>query len=323
MAAGGRPSSGSASLPSSSTASQAASSSSTAAGLHGAAAGPLGGSTDNVVLNIIPDIVPHGRPGDAAAAAAGGGPGPASISTGTTSSSSNAVAPPFSTSPAHGATAVSPAASARKMFARLWRLQQQEVPDYLQGPSTGGRSHEQHIRVPVTPLSSAAYTLSGSSSMGATTAGASAYMAAGVISSTYDPAPGAVAAGTLPSGATLSSSSTGQGTSGALSSQGRSASTGGHSSSGVAGAREIQPDPVGPVMGWLRRPSKRGKDAADTVPGSDSSSSKAGSPTAAEAGGPPAQLDRAADADEMQVCRDGLVCRWSYVFLYAPQLKVS
>lgn len=300
----GRRSSGSASLPSSSTASQAASSSSTAGGLQQPRPA-AGADSTSIAINIIPDFVPRIRSGAAAAAGAGAG-----MTAGTSTSSSSTAAGALSSgSTSHGPPghhgssegAVSSASAAHRMFTRLWKYQQQDVPEHmLSGPSTGRRSQEQSLRTAVTPLSSAAYTLSGSSSMGTVPTGTSAHTAAGVISSTQEQ-PGAHAP---PAPRSVSSSGTGVGTSGALSSQGMTVSSGGQDSgSGAAVAsEEIQPAPSKPVMGWLRRSSKRTGDAADVLPATDSGSdsSKAGSP-AAPAGAGASQGSSQADPDELQV----------------------
>jgi hypothetical protein len=304
----GRRSSGSASLPSSSTttASQAASSTSAAGSLqHPLAAPAAGAGSDNIVINIIPEVVPRGaRPGRVAAAAvAAGGAAPMSVDT-AASSSSNAAGTLSSSSTSHCAgaphsgEAASSASTAQRMFTRLWRYQQQEVPEHmLQGPSTASGSHERALQTGITPVSSAAYTLSGSSSIGAVAARSSAgHASAGVISSLQQPGAYKGAAAPSQSGQTVSSSSTGAGTSGALSSHRLTVSSGGRSST----AAEIQPAPAQPVMGWLRRTSKQGRDVPDGVPGSDSGSSKTGSP----AGPPkvePSQSGVQPDRDELQV----------------------
>jgi hypothetical protein len=284
----GRRSSGSASLPSSSTtASQGASSTSAAGSLqHPAAAPSTGAGSDSIVINIVPEFVPRSaRPGRvsaaAAAAAAAGAGAPMSVGT-ATSSSSNAAGTLSSSSNSHGAgaphsrDASSSASTARRMFTRLWKHQQQEVPEHVQGPSTASRSHERALRTGVTPLSSAAYSLSGSSSMAARTAGPSGHASAGVISSTHQPGAYGGAAAPSQGGQTVSSSSTGAGTSVSLSSHGLTQSSEGHSRTSA----EIQPAPAKPLQGWLRRTSKQGRDVPDVVPGCDSGSSKTGSPAA-------------------------------------------
>lgn len=301
----GRRSSGSASLPSSSTASQAASSSSTVGGLQQPR--PAAGA-DSIAINIIPDFVPRTRSGAAAAAGAGAG-----TTAGTSTSSSSTAAGALSSgSTSHGPPghhgssegAGSSASVAHRMFTRLWKYQQQDVPEHmLSGPSTGRRSQEQSLRTAVTPLSSAAYTLFGSSSMGTVPTGTSAHTAAGVISSTQEQ----LGAHAPPAPRSVSSSGTGAGTSGELSSQGMTVSSGSQdSSSGAAVASgEIQPAPSKPVMGWLRRSSKHTGDAADVLPATDSGSdsSKAGSP-AAPAGAGASQSSSQTDPDELQVCRE-------------------
>lgn len=239
--------------------------------------------------------------------------------------------------------------AARRMFTRLWRYQQQEVPDHmLQGPSTGSTSRElqQLPRTAATPLFSAAYTLSGSSSMGATPLGAGGHMAAGVISSSTQGVGGLVpygAGAAAPTGnpyqgagMTMSSSSSGAGTSGALSSHSRTVSSGGvRTSSEAAGAGgaggEIQPAPSsrGPVLGWLRRSSKSqgGRDGgpSDTALSSDSggggsSSNKtasaegAGGAEGAARGGVSGAMMSPTEQDEMQV-RSNRVCLGCLVLL--------
>jgi hypothetical protein len=307
----GRRSSGSASLPSSSTASQAASSSSTAGGLQ-QPRGPAA-AADSIAINIIPDFGPRSRSGAAAAAGAG-------MTVGTSSSSSGTAAGTLSSgSTTHGAMghhgssegAGSSASAAQRMFTRLWKYQQQDLPEHmLSGPSTARRSQEQSLRTAVTPLSSAAYTLSGSSSMGTVPTGTSAHTAAGVISSTQDQLGGHAAA---PAPRSVSSSGTGAGTSGALSSQGMTVSSAGgqDSGSGAAGASgEIQPAPAKPVVGWLRRSSKRAGAESDVLPATDSGSgsSKAGSPAAPAGAGASKSSSSQADPDELQVCVCVCVC---------------
>jgi hypothetical protein len=214
--------------------------------------------------------------------------------------------------------------------ARLWKRQQHEHPDHSsQGPPTGSTSFELQPRTAVTPLSSAAYTLSGSSSVGTVPAGLSAHTSLGVLSSTHDPHPHGVAspASASMSQCTRSSGSVSQGTaSDALSSQGvLNVSDGaqGSSLSAAAGQQEIQPAPLEPgkpVMGWLRRPSKRASlEAPDVAPGSDSSSSRApGSPSAVGS-----SRSGEKDRDEMQVRLAAARTSCALCLLWAAVVKQS
>jgi hypothetical protein len=164
----------------------------------------------------------------------------------------------------------------------------------------------------VTPLSSAAYTLSGSnssSSMGVAHSGRGRHTAAGVVSSTpHQPAWWTLTrAQSLEGNRTASSSSgTGAGTSGALSSH--TVSSGGEGSSSgaaaAAGVGEIQPVPARPGgMGWLRRSARRSQDVPDAQLASDSGSSQHASPTAAgaESSQSGSQPGKEKERDEMQV----------------------
>lgn len=313
---GGRHSSGTGSHPSSSTtASQAASSSSTAGDMLAQQAGPSrAAEPDSVVINIVPEFITRSRPSAAAAAGAGGGP--LSINTGT--SSSNAACTFSSSSAAGTAPALhssgeaegSSAIAARRMFAKLWK---QQVPEsMMQGPPTASSSREHPLRTAVTPLSSAAYTLSGSnssSSMGVAHGGRGRHTAAGVLSSTpHQPAWWTLTrAQSLEGNRTASSSSgTGAGTSGALSSH--SVSSEGEGSllgaAAAAGVGEIQPVPARPGgMGWLRRSARRSQDVPDAQLASDSGSSQHASPTAAgaESSQSGSQPGKEKERDEMQV----------------------